>query len=227
MTDTPLPLTAHQDAQLEQYLALLAKWNKVYNLTAVRDVQAMRTHHLQDCLAVLAPLARELPTPAGELRAPARVLDVGAGGGLPGVVLAVCRPDLEVVCVDAVGKKAAFVQQVAGQLGLPNLRGVHSRVELLPSGPRGEGFDLITSRAFASLSDFVQLTAALFHVKQGAPLPLWMAMKGKMPHQEIEALPQWARAERVEPLEVPGLDEERCLVWIRPDISHPLFPLAN
>ena len=191
------------DAQLEQllgYLALIQKWNKVYNLTAVRDPHEMLTHHLLDSLTAVAPLVRHT---AGQ---PAKVLDVGSGGGLPGIVLAICRPELDVSCVDTVGKKAAFIQQVAASLKLPNLHGVHARVETL-NGP----FDVVCCRAFASLPDFVTWSRAAL-AEQG----VWMAMKGKHPQAEIDALPADVQVFHVEPLTVPGLDAERCMVWMRP-----------
>jgi 16S rRNA (guanine527-N7)-methyltransferase len=197
------------DAQFEQllgYLALIQKWNKVYNLTAVRDPQEMLTHHLLDSLTAIAPLVRHT---RGQ---PAKVLDVGSGGGLPGIVLAICRPELDVSCVDTVGKKAAFIQQVAASLKLPNLRGIHARVETL-TGP----FDVVCSRAFASLPDFVSWSRGSL-AEQG----VWMAMKGKHPQAEIEGLPADVQVFHVEPLTVPGLDVERCMVWMRPGLqSHP------
>jgi 16S rRNA (guanine527-N7)-methyltransferase len=189
------------DPRLERYLELLVKWNAAYNLTAVRDPALMRTQHLADCLAVVEPLRRQL----GRGK-PARVLDVGSGGGLPGVVLAMAEPAWEVTCVDAVGKKAAFVRQVAGDLALPNLHAVHARVETLDAPP----FNLITARAFASLADFTRLTRALL-----APGGLWMAMKGKRPEDELVELPPDVMVFHVEPLNVPGLPAERCLVWMR------------
>ena len=192
-----------RDAQFEQllgYLALIQKWNKVYNLTAVRDPQEMLTHHLLDSLTAIAPLVRHT---RGQ---PAKVLDVGSGGGLPGIVLAICRPELDVSCVDTVGKKAAFIQQVAASLKLPNLHGVHARVESL-SGP----FDVICCRALASLPDFVSWSRGAL-AEQG----VWMAMKGKHPQAEIDALPADVQVFHVEPLNVPGLDVERCMVWMRP-----------
>jgi 16S rRNA (guanine527-N7)-methyltransferase len=195
-----LSLTNTQFEQLLGYLALIQKWNKVYNLTAVRDPQEMLTHHLLDSLTAVAPLVRHTQ---GQ---PAKVLDVGSGGGLPGIVLAICRPELDVSCVDTVGKKAAFIQQVAATLKLPNLRGIHARVETL-SGP----FDVICCRAFASLPDFVNWSRNAL-AEQG----VWMAMKGKHPQAEIEGLPADVQVFHVEPLAVPGLDVERCMVWMRP-----------
>jgi 16S rRNA (guanine527-N7)-methyltransferase len=194
-------LSAVADPRYDAYLGLLAKWNAAYNLTAVRDPAQMRVQHLADCLAVVGPLRRQL----GDR--PARLLDVGSGGGLPGVVLAIANPDWDVTCVDSVGKKAAFIRQAAGELALPNLHAQHARVEAL-AGPL---FDAITSRAFAALADFVRLTQPLL-----APGGVWMAMKGQHPHDEIAALPASIETFHVEPLAVPGLDAERCLVWMRP-----------
>ena len=193
-------LSDEQRGQLLDYLALLGKWNKVYNLTAVRDPAEMLTHHLLDSLAVIAPLVRH--TQGGA----ARVLDVGSGGGLPGVVIAICCPEMSVACVDAVAKKAAFVQQAAGVLGLSNLRGVHARVESIT-----EPYDVITSRAFATLADFTQWSAGSLG-EDG----VWMALKGKHPTDEIAALPPSVAVFHVEQLTVPGLNAERCLIWMRP-----------
>jgi 16S rRNA (guanine527-N7)-methyltransferase len=190
--------------RLVRYLGLLRKWNAAYNLTAVRDAAQMRVQHIADCLAVIAPLRRELAKGPGR---PQRILDVGSGGGLPGVVLAIAEPAWDVSCVDTVGKKAAFVRQAAGELALPNLHALHARVEALPNSP----FDVITSRAFASLPDFVRLTRALL-----APGGMWMAMKGRRPDDERAALAADIEVFHVEPLAVPGLDAERCLVWMRP-----------
>jgi 16S rRNA (guanine527-N7)-methyltransferase len=191
-------VTGAQAAQLAAYLDLLQRWNATYNLTAVRERAAMLTQHLADCLALVPPLRRHRET--------GRVLDVGSGGGLPGVVVAVMLPGLDVSCVDAVGKKAAFVRQVAGTLRLANLHALHARVEQLHE----RTFDVVTSRAFASLPDFVSLTRA--HL---APSGVWLAMKGRVPDDEIAALPAWAQVFHVEPVTVPGLDAQRCLVWMR------------
>ena len=194
-------LDAAQGSRLLQYLDLLERWNATYNLTSVRRREDMLVQHLVDCLAVVPAVERALP-------AGGRVLDVGSGGGLPGVVLATVLPCLSVTCVDAVGKKAAFVRQVAGALGLPNLQAVHARVERLPASPP---FDLVTCRAFSSLADLVSLTAPLL-----APAGCWLAMKGRAPAEEIAALPAEVEMFHVEHLQVPGLGAERCLVWIRP-----------
>ena len=201
-----LSLSEAQVALLLDYLALLQKWNKVYNLTAVRDPAEMMTHHLLDSLSAIAPLLRQT---GGQ---PVRLLDVGSGGGLPGVVIAITCPHIQVSCVDTVGKKAAFIQQAAATLKLPNLRGVHARVESLKA-EEGNGFDVIGSRAFASLVDFVSWSRLA--LKPGA---VWMAMKGKHPAEELLALQNaapWAEVFHVEPLQVPGLEAERCIVWLR------------
>ena len=198
-----LVLEDGQVAALLEYLGLIQKWTRVYNLTAVRDPQEMLTHHLLDSLAVIAPMRRQLAAlGVGESL---RVLDVGAGAGLPGVVLAICCPALTVHCVDTVAKKAAFVQQVAVSLRLPNLRGSHARVESLT-----DPYDLVCSRAFASLLDFTTWSAAAL-----APAGVWMAMKGKDPQAEIGALGADVGVFHVEPLQVPSLDADRCLVWMR------------
>lgn len=199
-------LTDAQADALLCYLDLIQKWTKVYNLTAVRDPKEMLTHHLLDSLAAVPPLRRALAQrdlPAGQ---GARVLDVGAGAGLPGVVIAICCPEVDVSCVDTVAKKAAFIQQVAVSLKLPKLRGVHARVENL-EGP----FDVVTSRAFASLVDFTTWSRQAL-----GPQSVWLAMKGKHPAEEIAALPASVQVFHVEPLTVPGLDAERCIVWMRP-----------
>jgi len=196
-----LVLSDEQFQRLLDYTALIQKWNKVYNLTALRDPSDMLTHHLLDSLTAIAPLSRHTRGQA------TRVLDVGSGGGLPGVVLAICMPELNVSCVDTVAKKAAFVQQVAVSLKLPNLRGIHARVESLT-----DPHQVICSRAFASLPDFVTWSRPA--LAQGG---VWMAMKGKHPQDEIDALPADVKVFHVEPLTVPGLDVERCMVWMRPE----------
>jgi 16S rRNA (guanine527-N7)-methyltransferase len=200
-------LSAGQQSALLAHLDLIAKWTRVYNLTAVRDPREMLTHHLLDCLAVVPPLQRwlaEHPTPGDG--AP-ELLDVGAGAGLPGVTLAIALPDVRVTCVDAVAKKTTFIRQVAAELHLPNLRAEHGRIEAL-SIPAAQ---VITSRAFASLVDFTALTRQ--HL---APGGIWLAMKGQIPEAEIAALPSGVEVFHVEPLVVPGLEAQRCLVWMRP-----------
>lgn len=212
-----LALSDAQVALLLAYLDLIQKWTKVYNLTAVRDPAEMLTHHLLDSLAVVVPLRQQLAhlkagaqgagsAVAGSAAAAGvRLLDVGSGAGLPGVVIAICCPDITVHCVDTVAKKAAFIQQVAVTLKLTNLRGLHARVENLT-----EPYDVVSSRAFASLVDFTNWSGAVL-AEQG----IWMGMKGKHPAEELAALPVEVQVFHVEQLVVPGLDAERCIVWMR------------
>lgn len=202
-----LTLAAPQLDALLAYVDLIAKWTRVYNLTAVRDPAEMLTHHLLDSLAAIAPLQRQLER--GGLGPAARLLDVGSGAGLPGVVMAICCPHLQVNCVDAVAKKAAFITQASLALQLPNLTGTHGRVENIT-----EKFDVICSRAFASLADFTAWSQGAL-----APRGVWMAMKGKYPADELAALPVSVAMFHVEQLKVPGLDAERCVVWMRPSAA--------
>lgn len=196
-----LSLSEEAQKQLLDYMALIQKWNKVYNLTALRDPQEILTHHLLDSLSAVGPLMHQTRPLGGAFS----FLDVGSGGGLPGVVIAICCPGVNVTCVDAVSKKAAFVQQVAASLKLGNLKGLHARVETL-SGP----FDVIGSRAFASLPDFVNWSSGAL-----ADGGVWMAMKGKLPEEEMSALPSMAQVFHVEQLLVPGLNAERCMIWMK------------
>lgn len=220
LSDLEWLLEDGQISQLLDYLELIQKWTRVYNLTAVREPTDMLTHHLMDCLAVIKPLWRQLAASSTELNAPAegqanvvtaselpmvRLLDVGSGAGLPGIVIAICCPRIRVDCVDAVAKKAAFVQQVALVLKLPNLRGLHARVENLT-----DKYRIVTSRAFASLADFTNWSAATL-ADQG----VWLAMKGKHPADEMAKLPKNVVVFHVEQLNVPGLGAERCIVWMR------------
>lgn len=194
-----LNLSDGQTTKLLAYGDLILKWNKVYNLTALRDPAQVLTHHLLDSLSIIAPLQRQCPQAS-------RLLDVGSGAGLPGAVIAIMRPELSVSCVDAVAKKAAFIRQVSAELGLPNLNGMHTRVETM-----GGSYDVISSRAFASLADFFSGSQQLL-----APGGIWMAMKGKLPSDEIAQLGAGAvEVFHVEQLTVPGLDAERCVVWVR------------
>ena len=234
LVDASLPelglvLTSAQIDALLAYLDLISKWTRVYNLTAVRDPVDMVTHHLLDCLAAMAPLAAHLETvrhlklrAAAPESAPAliagpgtmagqgiRLLDVGSGAGLPGVIIAICFPDVSVTCVDTVAKKAAFIKQVALTLKLSNLTGLHARIEAL-AAPGSALFDVICSRAFASLADFTRWSAGAL-----APAGVWMAMKGKRPVDEMAALPQGIDVFHVEQQKVPALDAERCIVWMR------------
>jgi 16S rRNA (guanine527-N7)-methyltransferase len=187
--------------QLLDYMALIQKWNKVYNLTALREPQEILTHHLLDSLSAVGPLMQQ----ARSFGTAFSFLDVGSGGGLPGVVIAICCPHVNVTCVDTVSKKAAFVQQVSASLKLGNLKGLHARVETL-NGP----FDVIGSRAFASLPDFVTWSSDAL-----AGNGVWMAMKGKLPEEELVALPSMVQVFHVEHLHVPGLNAERCMIWMK------------
>jgi 16S rRNA (guanine527-N7)-methyltransferase len=201
-----LCLSEAQISHLLAYQTLIQKWNKVYNLTSVRDPAEMLTHHLLDSLAVIEPLRWHLDElPSQEVH----LLDVGSGAGLPGVVIAICCPQLRVDCVDTVGKKAAFIQQVAVALKLSNLRGVHARVENLT-----HHYQVITSRAFASLTDFTHWSATA--LTEGGT---WIAMKGKHPAEELAALPASVNVFHVEQLSVPGLNAQRCLIWLRKPVA--------
>lgn len=217
LSDLALILNDAQVDQLLDYLELIQKWTKVYNLTAVRLPAEMLTHHLLDSLAVISPLRAQLAVLRRAVVAPGvavegapaettRLLDVGSGAGLPGVVIAICCPDVWVDCVDTVAKKAAFIRQVAATLKLPHLRGLHARVENLT-----EKYDVVSSRAFASLADFTAWSSAAL-AEQG----IWLAMKGKHPADEMAALPAEVCVFHVEQLLVPGLEAERCIVWMRP-----------
>jgi 16S rRNA (guanine527-N7)-methyltransferase len=196
-----LALAVDERTRLLEYVTLLRRWNATYNLTAVRDPVDVLTQHLADCLALIPPLRRRFDSRR------TRLLDVGSGGGLPGVIAAIMLPGVDVTCVDAVGKKAAFIRQAAGALRLPNLRAEHARVEQLKAVP----FDIVTARAFASLVDFTTLTRG-----QLGSSGVWVAMKGRRPDDEIAELGADVEVFHVEPLVVPGLDAPRCLVWMRP-----------
>ncbi|MEM5400531.1 16S rRNA (guanine(527)-N(7))-methyltransferase RsmG [Paraburkholderia unamae] len=194
-------LSERQHEQLLDYVALLAKWNAVYNLTAIRDPRQMLIQHILDSLSIVP----HLPT-----RAEATVLDVGSGGGLPGIVLAIVRPDWQVTLNDIVQKKSAFQSQAKAELGLANLSVVTGRVESLRPGIEvSKKFDLIVSRAFADLADFVTLARHL--VADGGAI--W-AMKGVHPEGEIERLPAGTRALNTIRLSVPMLDAERHLTEV-------------
>ncbi len=190
-----LDADATQIDQLLRYLELLQRWNAVYNLTAVREPAHMLTLHLADSLSLI---------PALDRRNPRRVLDVGSGGGLPGLVLAIMRPQWQLVLVDAVQKKCAFVQQVAATLQLRNVEVAHGRIEQLNL----PGFDCITSRAVGELAELVRISEHVL-LAGGA----WAAMKGVVPEAELRALPP-ELAHDIEILDVPGLQAQRCVVWM-------------
>mgnify|MGYP002766768405 FL=1 len=201
-----LHLSVEQFDKLMAFLDLLQKWNKVYNLTSVRDPQEMVSLHMLDSLAAVPALQRHVASLGKAAGERTRQLDVGSGGGLPGVVFAVCCPEVDIDCVDTVAKKAAFLQQVAVSLKLPNLKGIHARVETL-KGP----YEVVSCRAFASLIDFTTWSRRAI-----ADNGIWFAMKGKHPQDEIDALGKDVQVFHVEPLQVPGLDAERCIVWAKP-----------
>lgn len=191
-----LALDAGQQERLLAYLALLVKWNKAYNLTAIRDPLEMVTKHLLDSLAVLPHLHG------------ARVLDVGSGAGLPGIPLAIADPQREYTLLDSNGKKTRFLLQAKGELGLSNLSVVHSRLEQYRPG---QLFDTVTARAFASLADMTAGAASLL-----APGGALLAMKGEYPQQELDALPPGFAVREIIALTVPGLEAQRHLVRIAP-----------
>ena len=198
-----LALSAAQEDALLAYLDQLQRWNRAYNLTAIRDPQQMLVQHVFDSLSIITPLNRILY----KYTVNPVIVDVGSGAGLPGAVLAVMCPDASIHCVDTVEKKATFIRQIAGVLRLPNLQAHHARVEQLPSFEA----DIVVSRAFSSLVDFVSLAGK--HAKAQGYL---LAMKGREPLEEMEEMTNttsW-RVERVEPLQVPELDARRCLVWL-------------
>ena len=198
-----ISLSARQIDKLLDYLALLVKWNSVYNLTSVRDPQQMVIQHLLDAMSALFAF-----------KGAKKVLDVGTGGGLPGIVIAIwameAEPEMQVHLIDTVKKKTAFLTQVKAELGLEQVT-VHSgHVEKLVSE---NTFDVITSRAFAELIDFVKLSGHL--LKQDGSM---IALKGKMPEEEIQRLPLAWRVEKVESLSVPGMQADRHLVWIKKNL---------
>ncbi|WP_020654326.1 16S rRNA (guanine(527)-N(7))-methyltransferase RsmG [Massilia niastensis] len=195
ITDMQLDISAAQQGQLMDYLALLNKWNGVYNLTSLRDPMQMVTHHLLDSLAAV-------PAFAGARN----VLDVGAGGGLPGIVLAICRPDMKVSMIDTVHKKTAFLTQVKAELGLANVTVYTMKVQDLAVSDK---FDVITSRAFADLSDFVNWSGHLL-----ADGGRYIALKGVAPSEERERIPPDWKVTDLQPLQVPRLGAERHLVFI-------------
>lgn len=191
-----LTLSDAQHDKLLDYLALLLKWNAVYNLTSVRDPRQMVTQHLLDAMAALTAFATAQ-----------RVLDVGSGGGLPGVVLAIWAPLMQVHMIDTVHKKTAFLTQVKAELGLANVNVHTGRVEQLEVKQK---FDVITSRAFADLADFVNWSGHL--LEEGGQM---IALKGQAPTEEIARLPAGWQMQKLEPISVPGMDAQRHLVFIK------------
>lgn len=191
-----LTLTTAQQLLLLEYVALLKKWNSTYNLTALRDESTMISHHVLDSLTLL-PYIRDAKT----------LMDVGSGGGMPGIPTAICRPDLHITLLDANTKKTSFLQQAVIELGLHNVSVASGRVEAM----HDKKVDVVTSRAFAELADFISLTKHLLNDNG-----YWAAMKGVYPYEELEHVPNHIVVERVDKLTVPMLDAERHMVVMRP-----------
>lgn len=196
LAELGLDLNSAQQQKLLDYVALIAKWNKVYNLTAVRDPEAMITQHLLDSLTVLP-----------HLKDVARLIDIGTGAGLPGIPLAIARPELKITLLDSIHKKTTFLRQACLELGLTNVEIVCERVEHYQASV---GYEAVISRAFSDLGEFARLTAHL--LAKGGKL---YAMKGIYPHEELGKLPQKIKLQEVIPLTVPGMDANRHLVILR------------
>ncbi|NYT75880.1 16S rRNA (guanine(527)-N(7))-methyltransferase RsmG [Alcaligenaceae bacterium] len=199
-----LEINETQADAMVAYINQLVRWNRTYNLTALRDTEQMLVQHVFDSLSVLTPISNILYK---NTVSNFTIVDVGSGAGLPGVILALMRPECRVYCIDAVEKKMAFVRQVSGVLKLPNLHAVHQRVEAI----QPYDADIVISRAFASLVDFATLAGR--HVAVNGHL---LAMKGRSPDEEIDTLHQqtdW-QVDHIEPLQVPELNAQRCLVWM-------------
>ena len=197
-----LDVAESQIIQLAAYVELMVRWNKTYNLTAIRSIGDIVPQHIADCLGCIGPLMRQLSRVTNP-----RILDVGSGGGLPGAVIAITCPHIAVTCIDTVGKKAAFLTQVAAELKLANLHSVNGRVE--SAAVADASFDVVCCRAFSSLAKFVHLSRHALR-----PGGKWLAMKGVLPTAEIAELPDEVEVFHVEPLRIPGLNAERCLVWM-------------
>lgn len=193
ISDLGLTLPPGGVEKLLAFRDLLLKWNRTYNLTSVTDPDEAVSHHLLDSLAIL-PWVGD-----------GALLDVGSGGGLPGIPLAIARPQLAITLVDAVQKKVSFLQQAAIELGLPKVSPIHGRIEALTGQ-----YAQISSRAFAELADFVRLTRHLL-----APGGRWLAMKGQRPEAELANLPEGVAVEAIHPLAVPGLNAERHLIILK------------
>ncbi len=193
-----LCMTSEQITKLDRFAELLYKWNKTYNLTSIKTKEDVLTHHILDSLAVI-PLLKK------ECSAEAKILDVGSGGGLPAIPLAIACPTFDVTMVDTVGKKAAFLTQCCVSLGLKNARALHTRVENI----QGSSYEAITSRAFASLCLFTDLTSHLL-TDDGR----WFALKGPNIVQEIQELPADRELVEIWEVQVPFLNEKRHLLKI-------------
>ena len=190
-----IELSAEQQQKLLDYVALLLKWNSTYNLTALRQEDQMLSHHVLDSLTLL-PYLDGVQT----------LIDVGSGGGMPGIPTAICRPDIQITLLDSNSKKTSFLSQAVIELGLSNVKVITGRVE----AAEGIAFDAITSRAFAELRDFVSLTPQLLR-ENGR----WLAMKGVHPYEEIAQLPEDVHVTQVDKLNVPSLEAERHMVIIQ------------
>ncbi len=190
-----IELSAEQQQKLLDYVALLLKWNSTYNLTALRQEDQMLSHHVLDSLTLL-PYLDGVQT----------LIDVGSGGGMPGIPTAICRPDIQITLLDSNSKKTSFLSQAVIELGLSNVKVITGRVE----AAEGIAFDAITSRAFAELRDFVTLTPQLLR-ENGR----WLAMKGVHPYEEIAQLPEDVHVTQVDKLNVPSLEAERHMVIIQ------------
>ncbi len=201
--DAKLDISAQTQQRLLDYLALMQKWNKVHNLTAVRDADEMVTLHLLDSLVVLPFIDAK------------HLLDVGSGAGLPGIPLAICLPDLQVTVIDSNSKKVSFMRQAKAELGIANLEVLGGRVEEIASTRK---FEIIISRAFSDLSLFISLTHHLLDAQGN-----WLAMKGVYPEVELAELAAktGVTASKVEVLNVPGLDAQRHLAFL------PYQPVSN
>ena len=191
-----LSLNTAQQLLLLEYVSLLKKWNSTYNLTALRDEATMISHHVLDSLTLL-PYVENAQT----------LMDVGSGGGMPGIPTAICRPDLQITLLDSNTKKTTFLQQAVIELGLSNVTVASGRVEAM----HDKKVDVVTSRAFAELGDFIALTKHLLNDSG-----YWAAMKGVYPYEEIAHLPEQIEVVQVDKLAVPGLDAERHMVVMRP-----------
>ncbi|UOO87930.1 16S rRNA (guanine(527)-N(7))-methyltransferase RsmG [Vitreoscilla massiliensis] len=194
-----IELSAEQQQKLLDYVALLLKWNSTYNLTALRQEDQMLSHHVLDSLTLLP-----------YLDGVAQLIDVGSGGGMPGIPTAICRPDIQITLLDSNSKKTSFLSQAVIELGLSNVKVITGRVEAV----EGIEFDAITSRAFAELRDFVTLTSQLLRVDGR-----WLAMKGVHPYEEIAQLPEDVHVAQVDKLTVPSLEAERHMVIIQKGAS--------
>ncbi|MGO3859398.1 MAG: 16S rRNA (guanine(527)-N(7))-methyltransferase RsmG [Neisseriaceae bacterium] len=190
-----LSFSAEQQAQMLAYVALLQKWNSTYNLTALRDEASMISHHVLDSLSLMPHLDPSK-----------RLIDVGSGGGMPGILCAISYPEMDMTLLDANRKKTTFLQQVVIELGLSNVQVKSCRVETLAD----QSYEIVTSRAFAELADFVTLTRELIH-----PQGEWLAMKGMYPKEEIDRLPEWVEVTAVKSLSVPAVAAERHLVCMQ------------